>query len=286
MEFLEHRLKESWQIRKENFAPEIYCTYPRKTKAVSVTGHRCSLNCSHCGGHYLQHMIPLHDVVTRDLDAASYLISGGCDPSGKVPIAQHVGLLKQLSMHKRLNLHVGLVDPEDIEVISQVADKVSFDFIADSETIREVLGLTKTADDYIACYRNLRAQCSVIPHICIGLRGGKISGEYRALDLLQKIGAERLTFIVFTPTPGTQFADRQPPEIHDVLAVLLEARKKFPGVPLSLGCMRPGGSYRRQLDPLAVRIGINCIVNPVPEAVRVAQTLGLAVVNREECCVF
>lgn len=286
MEALENNLREGWQIRRKNFADEIFCAYPRKTRAVSVTGTQCDLHCSHCGGHYLKGMTPLTEVGIREHDASSLLISGGCDFSGKVPVAQHIKKLAELKQNKRFNLHVGLVSTKDIAAIAEVADKVSFDFIGDNETIQEVLGLNQSVEEYAACYRNLRQSCSVIPHICIGLRGGRISGEYRALELLKEIGVEGLTFIVFTPTPGTQFAAKQPPEIHEVLDVLLKARKEFPTVPLSLGCMRPGGRYRAMLDPLAVRMGINSIVNPVPEAVRMAEHLGLSVVKREECCVF
>lgn len=286
MEALENQLREGFAIRRKNFIPEIYCAYPRKTRAVSVTGVECGLNCSHCGGHYLKGMMPLEAALTQNLDAASFLISGGCDRSGKVPVAQHIEEIRQLKQKKRLNLHVGLVAPEDIAAIQEVADKVSFDFIGDNETIEEVLGLQQTVEDYAACYRNLRKECSVIPHICIGLRGGQISGEYQAMRILKALGVEKLTFIVFTPTPGTRFAAKKPPDISEVLKVLVKAREEFPKAELSLGCMRPGGSYRAKLDPLAIRAGINSIVNPVPEAVRVAQQLGLSVVKREECCVF
>ncbi|MEN6413394.1 MAG: hypothetical protein ABFC84_11670 [Veillonellales bacterium] len=286
MEPLAKRFQAGWKIRSENFSPEIYCAYPRKTKAVSVTGSKCELHCSHCGGHYLKGMTPLADALAGEDNAASYLISGGCDRFGKVPVAQHIEKIKQLKHDKQLNLHVGLVDQEDIAAIAQVADKVSFDFIGDNETVHEVLGLNRSVEDYVACYRNLRKQCSVIPHICIGLRGGQISGEYKAMELLKDMGVEGLTFIVFMPTPGTNFAAKQPPDIGAVLDILLKARKEFPNVHLGLGCMRPGGSYRAELDSLAVRAGINSIVNPVPEAVRVAEYLGLSVVKREECCVF
>lgn len=286
MEALANRLRESLAIRSKNFAPELYCAYPRKTKAVSVTGSSCGLKCSHCGGHYLKGMMPLDEAVSYPLEADSLLISGGCDLSGKVPISQHLEKLAQLKSGKKFNVHVGLVGLEEINAIAQLADKVSFDFIGDDETIREVLGLNRTVEDYVECYRKLRQACSVVPHICIGLRGGVISGEYKAMELLKSLGVEALTFIVFTPTPGTRFADRKPPDIKAVLEVLIKARQDFPKVPIGLGCMRPGARYRAQLDPLAVQAGINSIVNPVPEAVRMAQSLELTVVKREECCVF
>jgi uncharacterized radical SAM superfamily protein len=86
------------------------------------------------------------------------------------------------------------------------------------------------------------------------------------------------------PTPGTHYADRQPPGVADVAAILAEARLRWPDKPLYLGCMRPKGRYRTALDPLAVRAGVNKIVNPARAAVHLAQSLGLSVVRGRECC--
>jgi len=163
-------------------------------------------------------------------------------------------------------------------------DVVSFDFVGDDETIRQVYGLSRRVDDYVACYRRLRATVPVVPHITIGLHGGELRGERRALALLREVGADALVFLVFIPTPGTRFADRRPPPVDQVIGLLAEARCLFPAIPLALGCMRPGGIYRSQLDPLAVRAGINRIVNPAPAAVAMAAALGLLALRGQECC--
>jgi uncharacterized radical SAM superfamily protein len=67
---------------------------------------------------------------------------------------------------------------------------------------------------------------------------------------------------------------------------MLAARRKLPDTPIHLGCMRPGGRYRRELDPLAVRAGVNKIVNPAPAAVQLAAEFGLSVRWENECCVI
>jgi hypothetical protein len=126
----------------------------------------------------------------------------------------------------------------------------------------------------------------VIPHLTIGLRGGAIGHEYPAMEKLQELGVEGMVFIVFIPTPGTRYADRQPPPIEAVVNILAEARLRFPDRPLHLGCMRPHGEYRARLDPLAVRAGVNKIVSPAREAVQLAEELGLSIVQGRECCVF
>ena len=74
--------------------------------------------------------------------------------------------------------------------------------------------------------------------------------------------------------------------VEEVVSILANARLRFPDRPLHLGCMRPRGKYRAQLDPLAVQAGINRIVSPAREAVQVAEDLGLSIVQSRECCVF
>ncbi|CUH95243.1 hypothetical protein P22_1313 [Propionispora sp. 2/2-37] len=278
--------REGWQLCRQHFGPEIYFSYPTQTQAVSVTGSHCELNCAHCSGYYLKGMKPLQALKEGAVKAGSLLISGGCTKEGRVPVADYIDQIQKLKHNRRYNIHVGLVDDADIEKIAAVADKVSFDFIGDSSTIREVLGLDRTVEEYAACYKRLKESCQVVPHICIGLHGGEIRGEYQAIKLLQELGATAVTFIVFTPTKGTPLANCKPPSLQEVIAVLVAARKAFTAIPLQLGCMRPGGRYRQELDLWAVRSGINGIVNPVPAAVRMAGQLGLNSKRREECCVL
>jgi uncharacterized radical SAM superfamily protein len=232
-------------------------------------------------------MKPLAAIKTeRDLRGKSCLISGGCTAEGKVPLINNADKLAALKNGRRFNFHVGLIDGDEIERIAALADAVSFDFIGDDETIRDVLGLKKTVKDYVACYRQLRQHCRVMPHICIGLHGGSIKGEYKAMELLKAEGADSLTFIIFTPTKGTRFSGCKPPDIEAVFKLLAHARQLFADIPLHLGCMRPGGRYRNDIDQRAVRLGINTIVNPTPAAVRLAKELGLTILCTEECCVL
>jgi len=289
MEKLENLLKKAWEIRQENFSSIISFAYPNKTTPLTLTGTSCSLNCAHCGGHYLEHMIPWQNAeeVLAKRGATSCLISGGCDGQGKVPLAIQSEFLARLKQKNyRLNSHVGLVNKEEIEEISKYVDTVSFDFVADAQTIKEVYNLSHTIDDYIQCYKNLYAQTTVFPHICIGLKGGEIKGEYETLEILEQLGVKGLVFIVFIPTKGTAYANCQPPSLEEVARVLATARIKFPHIPIYLGCMRPKGRYRGELDLLAVKSGINKIVIPSPPAVKYVQQLGWQIEKGEECCVL
>ncbi|MDR3589027.1 MAG: radical SAM protein [Negativicutes bacterium] len=284
MDTLAEHAAKGWEVRSAHFPPLICFAYPLKTKTISVTGAACELNCAHCGGHYLKQMTPLAEAGGATKLGSSCLISGGCNSAGRVPVSDHLAALTSLKQGRRFNLHVGLVADDEIAGLAAIADQISFDFVGDDATVREVFGLDRTVEDYVRCYGRLKERCRVMPHICIGLHGGEIRGEYRALELLEQLGCEGLTFIIFTPTRGTRFADCQPPALEEAVKLLVEARRRFPAVPIHLGCMRPGGRYRSEIDQWAVRAGVNTIVNPVPAAVRLAENLGLTIVRGEECC--
>lgn len=284
---INQQISEGWRIRQQNFHPILDCVYPTKTKSVSITGDWCGLQCKHCGGHYLKQMVPINKALHEpDDDCLSWLVSGGCNDQGRVPLKEYLSLLKKDKGNKKYNLHVGLPDINDIEDICAVADCVSLDFVADDSTIRQVYNLKRTVDDYLQAYRLLKSRVRVIPHICIGLYGGQLRGEYQALQQLEKMGAEKLVFIVFIPTRNTYFAKCSPPPLPEVINILARARQQFPNIPLHLGCMRPGGKYRRILDDYAVKAGINLVVQPTAKAVLTAQDLGLVLQRKEECCVF
>ena len=132
----------------------------------------------------------------------------------------------------------------------------------------------------------LRRYADTVPHVMIGLRGGRLGHEQAAFRLLEEQGVERLVLLVFVPTPGTRYADREPPSPEAAAELIAEARVRFPTAELTLGCMRPRGIYRDRLDELAVRTGVNGIVSPSRRAQQTAQELGLVPRTRRECCVF
>lgn len=273
-------------IREKNFQKKIYFSRPTLTTVISLTGNACDLDCAHCGGKYLEHMTTVEEAesLIRSKGSTSCLISGGCTQHGNV--ALDVSSIESVVDGLKVNSHVGLISEEEMQTLATIVDCVSFDFLVDEDTIREVYHLEKTGLDYIQTYQMLRKYAKVMPHICIGLKGGEIKGEYRAIDTLVELGADGLVFIIFIPTKGTLYADRQPPDLEEVVKVLAYAREKFPTIPIHLGCMRPAGRYRAELDYYAVEVGVNKLVNPTPPAVRRAEELGYEIVVEQECCVL
>ncbi len=282
---LESLMKSAWDIRVSNFGQDINWVNPIRTAVLSVTGTTCILKCAHCGGKYLRHMLPIER--RGELDSSqisSCLVSGGCDSSGRVPVERHIHVLPELSSKWRLNMHLGLASEEVIRTVAPFCHVVSFDFLVDDDTIRDVYGFPASGGDYLRTYSMLRQHVKVIPHICIGLHGGQISGELDALCALTEIGADAIVFIVFIPTSGTLYENCMPPPIEGVARIIATARCLFPQTPIYLGCMRPHGRYRHVLDPMAIRAGVNRIVVPSQEGRAEASELGLNASWIEECC--
>lgn len=285
---LQSEIREAARQREINFEPAITLCYPRRTVPISLTGNACALNCAHCGGHYLRNMrdIAAARQLLQQKEAASVLVSGGCDPKGGLPLAGYAARIKELAGLGRINLHAAMTPLEDVQLILGDVAAVSFDLVGDDDTIRQVYNLPYRARDYRQHYLQLAKQVKTVPHICIGLRGGQLAGEEKLLDWLANDPPSALVFIVFKPTPGTMLANCRPPKLLDVAALLARARLALPTTPIYLGCMRPGGRYRLELDQLALTCGVNAIVMPAPAAVRQAQERNWRIRTSEECCVL
>jgi uncharacterized radical SAM superfamily protein len=292
----EKALEDAMEARRRGRPPVIWAVYPVKTMAVSVTGTACALGCSHCGGHYLRHMVDIKRLpeALRAKSPRSILLSGGCDASGAVPLVscleEVAALSRRLDAERRgftINVHPGVAAPEAARAIARNASVISFDFVLDEETIREAFHGKWTGRDYVETLRNLRrGKAEVVPHILVGLHKGRLKGEYDAVDFLLNEGIERIIFIVFIPTEKTAWQDYPPPHPEEVAGLIAWTRARDPELDISLGCMRPRGKYRQVLDPLAVRAGCDRIVLPHPQALRQAEALGLTVIRKEECCSF
>lgn len=281
---LDALLARAWHVRRTHFRDLVTWSLPLDTAVLSLTGEACALDCAHCGGVYLHSMKPIW---TAEPDgSSSCLVSGGCDPSGRVPVLSHLDRVRAWRVGRRMNWHVGLISEAEIAAIAELVDVISFDFVGDDGTIREVYGLDRSVEDWAQSYRLLRRYARVVPHVTIGLRGGRLGHERPALDRLAELGAESLVFLVLVPTPGTRYARCEPPPVEDAARLIAEARLQFPRTTLTLGCMRPRGAYRRRLDELALRAGINAIVSPSASAKRLASSLGLSPVVQRECCAF
>ncbi|MEA1904718.1 MAG: radical SAM protein [Candidatus Hadarchaeota archaeon] len=278
-------------------SPILWASYPKpKFSTLSITGERCALNCKHCGGHYLKHMISCPTPTSfyeTCLDLAlsgkrGVLISGGYNEGGWVPLE---GFLEAIESVKRetglfLNVHTGLVPPKTARGLGEAGvDMVSFDMIGSDETVEYVLGIKRKAKDYERTLRMLTREIPhVAAHICVGLHEGRLKGERKALSMVEDVDTSALVFLVLIPTPSTPFEKAQPPSPTEVGELIAEARLKFPDIPLALGCMRPRDDSRVETELQAIGAGIDRIVLPSAEAVRAARKMGLEVRQLRACC--
>jgi uncharacterized radical SAM superfamily protein len=216
----------------------------------------------------------------------SVLVSGGCDFTGAVPLKDHLDLLKKLSKNHKVIAHTGLLNKEDISLVSPFLTAASFNMVGDDSTIKDVYKLDKTLDDFIESYHALSKKVITYPHITIGLHGGRIKGEYHAIDLLSEMKTQAIVLNVLIPTKNTEFENLDPPSLSDVEDFISYAQNKMNGRRVYLGCMRPGGIYREKLDEFCIKNEIDRIVMPAKSARALAENMGFTITESQECCIL
>lgn len=286
---LQSKMELAYKTKLDNFGYEIEFSYPNQTMAVSITDTNCRLGCAHCNGHYLKNMTPIGNYKSniKNRNITSLLLSGGCSEDGNVPIEMHIETIKDLKEKGyKLNSHIGLMNKKNIDLVCEYLDYVSFDLVFDEDTIKEVYKMNKSKDDYISTYEYIQKHSKVAPHICIGLKGGEVVGEYEIIEYLKTNSPDQLTFIILIPTKNTEYENVNPPKIEEVLDVICEARINLPNTKINIGCMRPRGEYRAKLDELVIRCGINNIVMPSRSCKILVNEMNLRVKENRECCIL
>jgi lipoyl synthase len=265
-------------------------------RAISITGQRCDLDCEHCKGLLLRTMpaVPDPDALLRSgLDAQArgdhgILITGGCDVEGKLPWSRFLPAIRRLKDETNLTItvHAGQVDLRTAEALRDSGvDQALVDVMGDDVTIREVyhlpggIAVIRRTLDALAT-----AGLEVVPHILFGIYYGLERGETTALQILKEYPLNKYVVVVIMPFRYTPMAQVPVPAPDRVAAFLALARSELPDLSASLGCARPRGRYRRELDLLAVKAGINSLALPSEPALDYAAKNGLELVHRQTCC--
>lgn len=263
--------------------------------SISVTGDNCELCCAHCNKQYLKHMMKANtpELLYDELIALwkrggkGALISGGSNKEGVVPIEDFLPVIKQIKEDTGLfiNVHPGLADKSLCEKIKDAdVDTVSIDIIGDETTIRDVYHLDKKPEDYINTLMYCReVGLDVRAHVTIGLNFGSISGEYNALEMIKKAGLDSVVFLVIIPTKHTNMATINPPALEEIKKVFSKGKELFSQV--TLGCMRPHGKLKQQIEELAIKEGITHIAMPSRHLEQVLEKKNTPVTACEGCCV-
>ncbi len=276
--FLELALK----LKIKNFGNQIKIYIPNKRfPAISITGDDCALACEHCNKKYLKGMNKIlnKNELERFLfghfknGGVGALISGGCEPDGSVPILKFLDSIRLIKEKTNLiiNTHTGLLNEETAKKLAEAGvDIVSFDVTMDEEVIKKIYHLNKDPEDYKKSIEYLkRYNLNIVPHICIGLFYGKIHKELEAIKFLKESGIDPSLIVLIALIPpkdaNTKFIRLNPIDIAKVIAII---RFVFPNTEISLGCMRPRGKEKTQIEKSAILAGITRIEIPSIETLK------------------
>jgi uncharacterized radical SAM superfamily protein len=264
---------------------------------ISLTGTACALNCDHCRTTLLKGMADLPQsggslfqlcAKLKEHGARGVLVSGGSDRQGRVPILQHIPDMVRVRQELGLlvRVHPGLPDEETCAALEEVGvDGAMVDVIGHSDTIREVYHLDATPEDYEGVLGRLECHnISMIPHIILGLHYGQMLGERRALEMIARHPPKVLVLVILMPLSETRMAAAQPPSPEEIGGFFQTARQTLPATPLMLGCARPLGPIKAEIDRLAIDAGLNGIAYPAEGTVAYARSRGFAPRFIDGCC--
>lgn len=265
--------------------------------AVSITGGACELACDHCKAKILEPMIPartpdeLWRVINREIErgARGMLLTGGSNRRNEVeygPFYPVIRRAKDSFPQFRIAVHTALVD-QDIAGRMEAAgfDCAMMDVIGAQDTISQVYHLKRSVADFERSLECLTAtSMKVVPHIVAGLHYGRMLGEWNALEIVARHRPDALVLVVVMPIYAPANRPFAMPGARDIGEFFLDARRALPELPLLLGCARPTGRLKAQIDAYAVMAGLDGIAHPADGIVELAARLEREVRVAPACC--
>ena len=265
--------------------------------AVSITGGECALACDHCKAKILEPMIPartpdqLWRVVNEQIAAGAQgmLLTGGSNHRNEVEYDDYYPVVRRIKdafPAFRIAMHTALVD-RDIAQRMEAAgiDAAMMDVIGAQDTISQVYHLKRSVADFersLECLTATSMKC--VPHIVIGLHYGRMLGEWEALEIVARHKPAALVLVVVMPFYAPAQRPFVTPDARQVGRFFLDARSRLPDTPLLLGCARPAGRVKAEIDSYAVMAGLNGIAHPADGVVELAVRLGRDVRVTPACC--
>jgi uncharacterized radical SAM superfamily protein len=93
-----------------------------------------------------------------------------------------------------------------------------------------------------------------------------------------------IILVVLNPLPGTPMARLPAPSAETVGRLAAVARILNPQRPISLGCARPPGAAKAEMERLAIAAGVNTLAYPSEASIEYARSRSLEVDWVEMCC--
>ena len=261
---------------------------------ISITGEACALGCKFCEGDLLKGMYTaktpdaLWDLAARlkPRGCRGFLLSGGCNHDGIVPLTPFCAMLKRIKgeLGLRTSVHTKLLDEPLAEALAHAdLDVVMVDVVGSDDTLRQIYNMPHRTVADVERTLGLSDQYDLplAPHIVLGAHAGEFRGEFQALEMLRGRKLKSLVIVLLMPLPGK----RPPaPDLGSVRDFFIQARHRFPDVPLLLGCARPVGKVQAEIDAAALEVGFDGITYPAEGIVSKAREMGLRPVFSEYCC--
>ncbi len=270
----------------------VECYFPGpRFPSVSITGSKCSLACPHCMALPLSAMIPAETPeelksLAQELDrdgALGFLLSGGCDPSGAVPLDDFLDAIRSIKRCTalRINAHVGFPRSPSAKSLAETGiDSFSVTFPMNDRIGKEVFRVDSALKRYEETVEALRGNESrIVPHALIGIESE--AEEIDGLKTLATFRPESVVINVFMRFRGTPLSAAPSPDDDRVLRTVSAARSFMPRAKIVLGCMRPRG--RHGLERTLMSGHLDGIVMPSAEALR-RLPKGIQAKKREGCC--
>lgn len=265
--------------------------------AVSITGGDCKLQCDHCKAKILEPMIAartpedLWRVVNDQINggAQGMLLTGGSNHRNEVEYDDYYATIRKIKdtfPEFKIAMHTALVDMDIARRMEDCGiDAAMMDVIGSQDTITQVYHLRRTVDDFERTLEYLvSTKLKVVPHIVLGLHYGHMLGEWNALEIIQRHKPQAVVLVVVMPFYAPENRPFVTPDSKEVGRFFMDARAALPDVPLLLGCARPPGRVKLEIDSYAVMAGLNGLAHPSDGMVELAVRLERDVRVTPACC--
>ena len=265
--------------------------------AVSITGGDCKLQCDHCKAKILEPMIAartpeeLWRVVAQQIEggAQGMLLTGGSNHRNEVEYDDYYFIIRRIKdtfPQFKIAMHTALVDMDIARRMEDCGiDAAMMDVIGAQDTITQVYHLKRSVDDFERTLEYLVAtELKVVPHIVIGLHYGSLLGEWNALEMIKRHLPTAVVLVVVMPFYAPENRPFATPNAAQVGRFFMDARAALPTIPLLLGCARPAGQVKVEIDSYAVMAGLNGLAHPSDGMVELAVRMGRDVRVTPACC--
>ena len=170
-----------------------------------------------------------------------------------------------------INTHTGLLNRETAKKLADASvDIVSFDVNMDKEVVKNIYHLNIELSEYKRAIDLLiKYDLNIVPHICVGLYYGRLNKELDSIKFIKETlpNPSLIVVIALIPPKNSKlnFENPKPGDIAKIIALL---RFIFPKTEISLGCMRPRGRMKTEIEKYAIKAGITRIEIPSRETLK------------------